>query len=299
MTREKLSLATAMTIFGSIGIFRRLIPYPSGLIAFLRGGLGALVLFLWLLAKREPLPWDDLKHQAFKLFLSGAFLGFNWVFLFEAYRFTTIPVATMAYYMGPMIVMVLAPWVLGERLTKGQALCGALAVLGMALVSGIGETGISGAKGLGFGLLAGLFYAGLVLTNKTIAGLAGGERTLVQLAVAALVLLPYVLGQEDLTGLPVTPTIIVMVLMLGILHTGLAYALYFGSIGKLPAPTVALFAYLDPIVAVVLSVLILGDPLSPVMALGIGLVLGATFLAEHLGKTAPAKDAQDTGGKTI
>lgn len=285
MQKDKLKLASAMGIFGSIGIVRRFIPYPSGFIAFVRGALGALTLLLWLLIQKEPIDWHGIKRNVGKLFVSGSFLGLNWVFLFEAYRFTSISAATMAYYMAPVFVLLMAPILLGERLSKVQALCAGCAVLGMTIVSGIWETGLSGAKGVGFGLLAACFYAALILLNRLIQGVEAPERTLVQLAIAAFVLLPYVVLQEDLYGLSVTPFIIMMLLIAGIVHTGFAYALYFGSIGNLPAPTVALFSYLDPILAVFLSALILGEALTLMMAVGITLVLGSTFLADRLGQS--------------
>lgn len=283
MLRDKVHLATAMTIFGSVGLVRRYIPYSSAFIAFVRGFLGALVLLVWMLLRHEGIDRQGIQAHWGKLLLSGIALGLNWVFLFEAYRFTSISAATMAYYMAPIWVLILAVPLFGEVLSKGQGLCVLGALVGMVLVSGVWETGLSGARGIAFGLLASLFYAGLILLNKAIPDLAGPDRTLVQLGLAALVLLPYVLWQAGEESWLVTPFVVGMVIVAGVVHTGLAYSLYFGSIAKLPAATVALFSYIDPVVAVLLSVLVLGEGMTVVMAVGIFLVVGSTVLSDIFG----------------
>lgn len=274
MSKGKLMNLSAMAIFGTIGIFVRHIALPSSLIALVRAAVGLLFLILVLTMKRQRPDFSAIRWNLPMLVLSGIFLGGNWIALFESYRYTTIAQATMGYYMAPVIVMLLSPLLLKERLRIRHLLCLATAVFGMVLVSGPVGTGTS-LTGLGLALLAATLYAGVILTNRKLSGLSSFDTTLIQLGVAAIVLAPYVLLTEDVSGLSPAPLELALLAVVGVVHTGLAYTLYFGSIPMLPARTVALYGYLDPVIAVLLSALMLGEPLGLSGILGVTLVLGS------------------------
>lgn len=269
-----------MVIFGTIGVARKYIPYPSSVIALVRGVVGVLFLLAVLVYKKEKISWEAVKKNAVLLCISGAFLGVNWILLFEAYRYTSVAVATMCYYMAPVLVILVSPFILHEPITGKKGICAAAAVFGMVLVSGILETGISGIKGILFGLGAACLYAGVVLCNKFIADISANERTIFQLGISAIAVFPYVMLTEDVSRLDTNPTVIAMLLLVGVVHTGIAYALYFGSVKNIPAQTVALFSYMDPIVAVLLSVTVLKEDMSLFAVLGAVLVIGATVVSE-------------------
>lgn len=274
MTKGNLMNLSAMAIFSTIGLFVRHIVLPSSLIALARAAVGLIFLILVLAVKRQRPVFSAIRRNLPMLILSGIFLGGNWIALFESYRYTTIAQATMGYYMAPVIVMLLSPLLLKERLTLWHFLCMGTAVLGMTLVSGPVGSG-STLTGLALALLAAALYAGVILTNRTLSGLTSFDTTLVQLGVAAIVLAPYVLLTEDLSSLSPAPLELGLLAVVGVVHTGLAYTLYFGSIPMLPARTVALYGYLDPVIAVALSALLLGEPLGPSGILGVALVLGS------------------------
>lgn len=280
MTKGKLMNLSAMAIFGTIGIFVRQIPLPSSLIALSRAAVGLVFLILVLAVKKQRPDVSAIRKNLPLLLLSGIFLGANWIALFEAYRHTSIAVATVCYYMAPVIVLILSPWLLKERLTARHAVSLVCALIGMVLVTAPWDGGGS-ALGPALGLLAAALYAGVILTNRKLSGLTPFDTTLVQLAVSALVLTPYVLLTEDLPALSVTPTAAGLLVLVGVIHTGLAYTLYFGSIPMLPARTVAMYGYLDPIIAVVLSALLLAEPLGVTEILGVALVLAATAVSER------------------
>lgn len=278
--KHKLEMASAMTIFGTIGIVRRYIPFPSSVISLVRGFVGTLFLLGLLLSRGEKLNRQAIRENAVLLVLSGILLGFNWIFLFESYQYTYVSVATMCYYMAPVMVIMLSPIIFHEALTLKKGLCAFTAVAGMFLVSGILDTGLTGVRGMLFGFAAALMYAGIVIVNKMIKGLNGSERTLLQLGIATIALLPYVLLTENLSELTFTPFIIAMLAIAGIVHTGFAYVLYFGSMAHIPTQTVAILSYLDPSVAVILSVLVLKETLSPLAFVGVVMVLGAMMVSE-------------------
>lgn len=279
MTKARLGLIAAMVIFGSIGIFRRYIPLPSGMIGACRGVMGAAFLLAVSLARGQKPRWSAIRPNLWKLLFSGVAMGFNWILLFEAYRYTSVATATLCYYMAPVFVLLASPFLLGEKFTLRKLLCALAAVLGVVLVSGVGEAG--SLRGILLGLGAAVLYATVVLMNKTFSGVSTEDRTMLQLFSAGAVLVPYTLLAENPTGVALGGTSIIMLLVVGAVHTGLAYWLYFGALKALPAQTAALYSYIDPIVAILLSALLLGEALTPLGILGAVLVLGATLISER------------------
>ena len=279
----KLKLISSMLIWGSLGLFIRGIDLPSSVIANFRGLLGMTFLLLVMLLGRLPFSRRAVKDNALCLGLSGLMLGFNWILLFESYRYTTIAVATLCYYLAPILVVAVSPLVFRERLGLFRALCVAAALAGMVFVSGAAEGGLPSpgqAKGIALALGAALLYAAIVIVNKKMQGISGLERTVVQLGISALVLLPYnLLTVQGPLPAP-EPSALVLLLAVGVLHTGLAYYLYFGCMEELPSQTVAILAYVDPVTAVLLSALALKEPMSAGMWLGAVLVIAAAVLLE-------------------
>lgn len=282
--KNRAALIAAMAVFGTIGICRRYIPLPSGTVALVRAGIGLLFLALLMLIKRQKPQLAALKSNLPWLLLSGVFLGFNWLLLFEAYKYTTVAVATLSYYMAPIFLLLAAPLLLGERMTLKKGLLAAVALFGMVLVSGVLEVGISNDRellGILMGLLAALLYAAIVIINKKTVAVPPLDKTVLQFAVSVVVLLPYVLVVEQPSLSVLTPVSGLLLLLVGILHTGLAYALYFGAVPHLSSGTVALYSYIDPILAVLLSALVLKEPMTPLCIVGTVLVLGAALLSEY------------------
>ena len=281
--KDKLFLILAMSIFGTIGIFRKYIPLPSGTVAAFRGFIGVLFLLLVFAIRKKMPSLRAIKNNIVLLIASGIFIGINWILLFESYNFTSVASATLCYYMAPVIVTIASPFVLGEKLTPVKILCVLASLLGMAMVSGIFESSNSNAsnlKGILLGLGAAVFYACVILLNKKFRDIEPMDKTLVQLFFAAAILVPYILLAEEVAISDFTPLTITMLLIVGIVHTGFSYTLYFGSVGKLPAQTVAIFGYIDPVLSVVLSALILKENLSTVGILGAVLILGSTLFSE-------------------
>lgn len=273
----------SMFIFGTIGIFRRWIPLPSSVVAMTRGLLGMLVLLLVLRLRKIRLNMAEIRKSFVLLCLSGAAMGVNWILLFEAYNYTSVAAATLCYYLAPMFVVLASPLLLHERLTRRKLLCVCVALLGMVFVSGILQTGVSGAgeiRGILLGVGAAAFYASVILMNKCLGSVPAYERTIVQLGAAGIVLLPYVLITEIPMQLQLTKAALPMLLVVCILHTGVAYMLYFGSLMHLKAQTAAILSYIDPLVAVALSALLLKEPMGLNGVIGAALVLGAAIVCE-------------------
>ena len=280
-------LAGAAAIFGSIGLVRRLIPLDSAVIACVRGFVGAAFLLLFLFIRGGKLTRDAIRANGKLLVLSGAAIGLNWILLFEAYNYTTVAVATLCYYMSPVFVMLLSPFLLGEKLTRRKLICVLTALFGMVLVSGVFSEGVGGAescKGVLFGLSAAVLYASIIMMNQRIREIPTYDKTIVQLTMAAVVALPYVLATQDFAAMTLTVPTVILLLVAGVVHTGFAYALYFGSMDALSAQTVALYGYIDPAVAILLSAFVLKEALDAFGIIGAVLILGATLVSELGGK---------------
>ena len=283
VTRARLALIGSMCIWGTIGLLRRFLPVPSGFLAMVRGLLGATFLLLLVHLRGRKLSREAIRANGWRLVVSGAMIGFNWILLFEAYRYTTVAIAELCYYMAPVFILITAPFVIHEPLTLRKLLCVAAALLGIVLVSNLAQTGFSGAgewRGVLYGLAAAVLYACVVLLNKQIHDIDAYDKTIVQIGEAGTVLIPYVPATEDLSAIEFTPTVVLLLLVAGLLHTGVAYALYFGSMDALSAHSLALMGYLDPVIAVLLSALLLREPMTLTQALGAALVLCAAIVAE-------------------
>lgn len=283
--KAKSELAASMVIFGTIGIFVRHIPLPSSFIAVVRGFLGAGFVFLFLCLKKQKPDTAAIRRNLLLLVLSGACIGVNWILLFESYQYTTVATATLCYYMQPIFVILASPIFLKEKLTLRKILCVAAALLGMVFVSGVLQTGIpapSEARGILYGLGAAVFYAVVILMNQGIKNISAYDKTMLQLGTGAAVLLPYVLLTESVGEITaaMTAPVLAFLLIVALVHTGVAYVLYFSSMGRLKAQTIAIFSYIDPIIAIVLSALLLKEKIGIFGIIGAILVLGATFTSE-------------------
>lgn len=275
----------AMTIFGTIGLFVKFIDLPSTVIALSRGVLGTLSLLLVLQILRRRIDFQSIKANFKHLIIAGIALGFNWIFLFEAYRLTSIATATLAYYMAPVILILISPLILKERVSLGKWICVACALLGMSLIAGIwNQSGEVALGGIAMGLLAACFYATIVINNKFLKGLDSYDSAIVQLGTAAVVLFPYVLFTVDFSTLALDAQTIGLTVIVGIVHTGVAYWLYFSALPKLEASRIAIFSYIDPAVAILLSVFILMEPMTTAGMIGAALILGAALVSEFVGK---------------
>ncbi len=291
MKTAKIKLISSMFIFGTIGIFVKNIDMPSSVIATVRGALGALFLILFILIKRQKMSVNAIKKNLLVLCISGACIGVNWILLFESYRYTTVATATLCYYMAPVFVVLVSPLLLKEKLTLKKSLCVCLAIIGMVLVSGVlsGDNSAN-AKGIIFGLLAATAYASVMVLNKFLKEISAFDMTIMQLGTATLVILPYTLLTETISAIELDGRTAVLLIVIGVLHTGITYALYFSSMQDLKAQTVAIFSYIDPAVAIILSATILREGMDLYGILGAILILGSTFFSEITDKNANTGD---------
>ena len=243
----------------------------------------SIFLILFCLVTRKKFSFSAIRDKLLLLCFSGGAIGVNWILLFEAYRYTTVATATLCYYMAPIFVIVMSSFIYKEKLTAKKICCTLAALVGMILVSGVTETGIGNIgelKGVILGVLAAVFYSSVVLMNKSLGSVPAYDKTIVQLLGAAIVIVPYCLATVDIGSLSFDRNSIIMLSIVSVVHTGIAYTTYFGSMKNLQSQTIAIMSYIDPIVAVVLSAVFLKEQMTVFGIIGAVMILSATFLSE-------------------
>ncbi len=275
-------LILSMGIFGTIGLFVRNIPLPSGEIALYRAVLAALLIGGFLLVTKQKIPFSKIKKEIPLLVLSGVAMGFNWILLFEAYKYTTVSVATLSYYFAPVIVTIACPIIFKEKMNAKQWVCFLMSTIGIVLITGIGDLsqGSSHLKGIAFGLGAASLYATVILVNKFIKNVEGIHRTFLQFIAAIIVLVPYVLLTDGVNLQSLNGRGWAFLLIIGLVHTGITYCLYFSSLKELPGQKAAILSYIDPLVAVLISVVVLNEKMTVMQIVGGLLILGFTLWNE-------------------
>ena len=277
---DKLYMILSMAIFGTIGLFTRHIAITSGELALCRAMLAAGFLLIYLAATRQKLSSRAGKGELLRLLLSGVAMGFNWILLFEAYKHTTISIATLSYYFAPVIVTVLSPLLFKERMTKKQIVCFLMSTLGLLLIIGVGDASGASLTGIAYGLGAAALYAAVILLNKSIRSVTGLHRTIWQFLAAIATLLPYVLASGGFHLHLLDGAGWACLLVMGLVHTGLAYCMYFSALRSLSGQQASILSYIDPLVAVLISVLVLGETMTLWQGVGGAMILGFTLLNE-------------------
>lgn len=277
----RLFLILSMAIFGTLGPFVRNISVSSGELALYRAILASLMIGFFLLVTGQKIPFGEIRKEIPLLLISGAALGINWILLFEAYKYTTVSAATLSYYFAPVIVTVVCPFLFREKLTLKQIVCFVMSTVGIVMITGIGTLG--GGRdfvGILFGLGAAVFYASVVLVNKFIKNVDGIHRTFLQFLAAVAVLIPYVAATGGVTLGSMNSTGWICLLIVGLIHTGVTYCMYFTALQDLTGQKAAILSYIDPLVAVLISVTVLGESMTLWQVLGGLLILGFTLWNE-------------------
>ena len=284
-------MIASVAAWGTIGLFVKNIPLSSGEIAMWRAVLAVFLLSVFLLITKRKIEFGKIKKEIILLAVSGIAIGINWILLFESYNYTTVSIATLSYYFAPVIVTVASPLLFGERLSKKQIVCFLCSTAGLVLMTGIGDasSNASHIKGILLALGAAVLYASDILINKHIKNVDEISRTFLQFVASLTVLVPYVLIRGDIGVHTLKPGGLICLLVVGFIHTGVVYCMYFSSLIRIPGQKAAILSYIDPLVAVVISVVVLQEPLTLTQAVGGAMILIFTMFNEINIKNKGAK----------
>ncbi|MBV7276097.1 EamA family transporter [Clostridium sp. PL3] len=293
--KEKLYFVLSMIIFGAVGVFAKYINLSSCKIALFLGLIGAIFLLVIFSFKKQKVSWDIAKKNATALLVASIALSGNWIFLFQAYKETTIANAALSYYFAPVLVIILSTLILKERLSLKKALCIGVALLGLFLILQNSTQEMTGNHflGIGYGLIAASFYATLTLTNKFIKGLDGLTNTLLQLGLSVIMLFPFLLFTEGFSFSSLTGKTVMLMLLLGVLHGGIGFYLFFAGMKGLKAQSIAVLSYIDPLTSLLISALVVREVMTMQQLIGAALLLGSIWI----GETAPSGAKKNTSQK--
>ena len=278
--RYYLYVILSMITWGSLGIFVKNIPLSSVQISLARAAVGSLFLIAVYILQKNKMDMQNVKKYLPHLIYAGFAIGFNWVLLFEAYNYVPVSIATLTYYCAPAFVIIASAFALKEKLTGAKIIGVVTAMVGMAMVN-LTSFEVGSAKGVVFGLMAAALYASVTITNKKVKGFSGLEVTLIQLTCASLVLIPYTMATSsvgeifkiDLKGM-------IFLAILCLFHTGVCYWLYFVSLQKMPAYSIAMLSFLDPVSTLFMSAVFLNENMSPIQMAGALVIIGGAMLCE-------------------
>ncbi len=281
-TKARLMLICAMAIFGTLPVPVRQISVSSQELSLYRALLAAVMIGIFMLATGRKIPMKGMKKELLLLMCSGTSMAVNWIFLFEAYKYTTVAISTLSYYFAPVLVTVASAFLFHEKLGKKQILCFVMSTLGLVLVTVTSDlgTGSNNTLGILFGLGAAVLYATTILLNKFIKGVGGIQRTFLQFMAAITVMIPYVALTSGVTVGTMDATGWLCLVLVGLVYTGITYCMYFTAVEHIPGQEVAILSYIDPLVAVIVGVVALGEPLSLQQLIGGAMILGFTLWNE-------------------
>jgi len=283
MNSARLFVIIDMLLWSTLGVLRRYVYLPSGVIALVRGLLGSAFLISVVYLVYGKFHWDQVRKNLLPLVIGGILLGTNWAFLFEAYRYTQVGIAEIFYFTNTVFIILLAPFITKERITLSQWLCVLIALGGMVLVSGAYKLTIStkDALGIGFAIIAALESTGVVFSGKVLKGLPDVEVAAIQLTLSGLILIPYTFFTGELMNIQLGFDLSTMITcLMGLLHTGVAYVFFFAALPKIPSAEYTILSYIDPIFAIVWGWLLLGETLNIPQIIGAVLIIGSLMYSE-------------------
>lgn len=282
MKSAQVKLLSAMTLWGTMSLFVKNIELAPSTLALARAIIAVITLFILRAILRQKIDWQACRSDWRGLLISGAALGLNWTMLFSSYKYVSVSIATLCYYFAPTLIILLCALLFHEKMTHRQWLCFLISTLGLILIINVNSSTNNPdmLKGIFFGLSAAIFYAVIMLANKTIHHVGGIDRTLIQLMISILFLFPYCFMTSSLALTSLSLHNIINILILGIVYTAFAYTLFFSAISELPGQKAAIMTYIDPLVAVLTSALILHETILPMQILGGILVIGSAIISE-------------------
>lgn len=281
MKQAYIKYLLALLLFGSNGVVASYISLTSYEIVFLRSLIGSILLISLFKLADNKIDLTKNKRHLLYLIISGVAMGVSWIFLYEAYQQIGVSIASLAYYCGPVIVMLLSPLLFNERFTLPKVggfvavLCGILLINTQAIHDG------KTPWGLFCGVMSAIMYAFMVIFNKKAHSITGMKNAMLQLIISFLTVAVF-LGFRQGFIIHVSRSDWIPILILGLLNTGIGCYLYFSSIASLPVQSVAVCGYLEPLSAIAFSALLLKEILQLIQMLGAVLVIGGSIFAEGI-----------------
>lgn len=276
--KDSLKYFISVFLYGTLGLFLSMINVNSDFVVFCRGTIGALFILLVKIIRKDSFNFKAIKKNLPYLAICGISLGLNEMFLFIGYKYA-VSLASLGNYTAPISVIVISAILYKEKLNIKQILCVIASFLGIILISGVLTSSNTDLRSLMYGLLASIGFIFLVLFSKKLGDINPLDKTFIQLLFTSLAVLPFVIINKSIPTVFDLKTISIL-LMLGILHTGFAYLLYFDAIKTLEPIKIALIGYVEPVLSVLIGALLLNEPMDIYGIIGTILIIGSAIVSE-------------------
>lgn len=284
---SKILFILALIMFGSLGPLVKQVGLPGATLSYYRGVIAIPFILICMILFRKKIDFKAYKRNWKPLLLSGIYIGLNWIFLFESYDYTTVSVAITMNYIAPVFVTILAPFIIKEKTSFIKVFCVGIALLGVLFIGNVFSGGITGERetmGFILSFLAAVAYACLIFCNKFLKDIKGLDSCVAQLFISNMVIMIYVLAKQDITAVTrLTDYQLGMLFLVGIVFTGIPYIVYFRELINLNCQEISIFSYVEPITAIMLSALLLHEPMNTYQIVGTVLILFATITSELFG----------------
>lgn len=279
MKKAYIKHLVSMLMFGTNGIVASKILLNSYEIVFLRTLLGSILLLLLFVLFGGKFTFLKNKKDFLFIALSGLAMGTSWMFLYEAYQEIGISIGTLVYYCGPVIVMIMSPFMFNEKLTRTKIVGFIVVVIGLFLINGGAEGGKTALWGMICGIMSAVTYFFMVTFNKKSTKITGMENCVIQLTVSFMTVTAFMILKQGLS-IDLSEVNWFAVILLGFINTGIGCYLYFSSLSDLPVQSVAVMGYIEPLSAVLFSALFLSETMSTFQIAGAVCIIGGAMMGE-------------------
>ncbi len=275
---DSLKYFISVFLYGTLGFFLAFIDVNSEFVVFCRGTFGCLFILVLLFIKKQKLDIEAIKKNFKYLVISGISLGINEIFLFIGYKYA-VSLASLGNYTAPISIIVLSAILYKDKLSIKQIMCILASFIGVVCLTGVFTGNNSDIRGLIFGLCGSIGFVFLVFMNKKLKDIGPYDKTIVQLMFSSLTTVPLILINKSYLISYDIKTVSVL-LMLGIIHTGFAYILYFDSINTLSPIKIAVIGYVEPVMSVLIGALFLKESMDIYAIIGAILIIGSAITSE-------------------
>lgn len=273
--RGYLKIIIAAVIWGSLGTIIRFIHLPTLVMVFYRVAFAAIVILVYIAVRRKT-EVLAVGKQLYWIIVMGILLTINWTAFFFSVKLTSVANAVLITYTAPILVAILAPLILKEKLEKITVVSLLISLAGAALIASPSVTGLSKSALAGtlWAVVSAITYAILVIISKPLADKVNPLAIIFyEELTGAIILSPALIIYK----FSIDPLTLFILFVMGAFNTAFAAALYLDGLRDVKAQQVGIFTYLDPASAVVFAAIFLGEIPSLTTILG-GLLIIASGL---------------------
>lgn len=272
-TKRLIEIHIAVLLFGLTGLFGKFLHIPAQYIVLGRVFFASLSIGLFLALRREDARLHSFGDYTIVVAM-GVLLAVHWTAFYKSVQVSTVAIALLTFSAYPLFVTFLEPAMFQERLKKIDLLCALAMFAGVLLIVPSFDLDNNLTVGTLWGMFGCVTFAVMSLLNRKLASrYQGSVIAFYEQGVASLVLLPMLLFHRP----TMTGTDWGLVILLGVVFTGLAHSLFIGGMKTVRAQTAGIIASLETVYGILFAALLLGEVPSLREVIGGVVILGTAL----------------------